>query len=172
MSKQDTHFFNVFSVVLGLLVVFMLLMFAFARYIGTKHQTAQIVADPMVLQEVAARIAVPARVAVAGEDNSALTIAPVTATPAGAGPALSVPKDGHEVFEQACTACHGAGIAGAPKAGDAAAWAPRRAKGIETLYKHSIEGFTGNAGVMPAKGGRTDLSDELIRAAVDHMLAM
>ena len=92
MSKQDTHFFNVFSVVLGLLVVFMLLMFAFARHIGGK-QSEQLVSDPMVLNEVAARIAVPARVAVAGQDNSALTIAPVTAT-TSAGPALAVPANG------------------------------------------------------------------------------
>jgi cytochrome c5 len=74
------------------------------------------------------------------------------------------------VYEQVCAACHGAGIAGAPKAGDAAQWAPRIAKGKDTLYKHALEGFQGSAGVMPAKGGRTDVPDDLIKASVDHIL--
>jgi cytochrome c5 len=62
---------------------------------------------------------------------------------------------------------------GAPAAGNAAAWAPRAAKGKATLYEHALKGFksTSPAG-MPAKGGRTDLSDELIKQAVDHLLAM
>ena len=110
----------------------------------------------------------PGRVAVAGVDNSALAIAP------GAGAmttAMAVLTDGPGVYEQVCGACHTGGIAGAPKTGDAAVWAPRIAQGKATLYKHAIEGYTGKAGVMPAKGGRTDLSDELIQAAVDHMLA-
>jgi cytochrome c5 len=77
---------------------------------------------------------------------------------------------GPEVVEGACSACHGEGIAGAPKMGDAAAWAPRISQGQDTLYKHAIEGFQGKAGIMPPKGGRTDISDELVRAAVDHMV--
>ncbi|HXS31059.1 MAG TPA: cytochrome c5 family protein, partial [Steroidobacteraceae bacterium] len=64
------------------------------------------------------------------------------------------------------------GIAGAPKAGDHAAWAPRIAKGKNTLYEHALKGFTGTAGVMPPKGGRTDVSDDLIKAAVDHMVSL
>jgi cytochrome c len=83
-----------------------------------------------------------------------------------------VPTTGDEVYEQACKACHGLGIAGAPKAGDSAAWGPRRSKGMPTLYDHAIKGFTGSDGVMPPKGGRTDLSDDLIKASLDHMLAM
>jgi cytochrome c5 len=171
VSKQDTHFFNVFSVVLGLLVVFMLLMFAFARHVGATHQRAQLRDDPMVMQGVEARTAAPVRVAVAGQDNTALTIAPVTAS-AGAGPALAIPEDGPAVYEAACKACHGLGIAGAPKAGDSAVWGPRVAKGKPTLYEHAVKGYTGTAGIMPAKGGRTDLSDELIEAAVDHMITL
>ena len=63
----------------------------------------------------------------------------------------------------ACMACHGAGVAGAPKIGDAAAWGPRIAKGADTLHKHAIEGFQGQAGFMPPKGGR----DRPLRQ-VDH----
>jgi len=170
VSKQDTHFFNVFSVVLGLLVVFAIIIFAFARYVGKHNQNVAVQSDPMLQQSIEARTAPPARVAVAGQDNSALAIAPVT-TAAG-GVVAATFKDGTEVFEGACKACHGAGLAGAPKAGDHAAWAPRIAKGKAMLYEHAIKGFNGQAGVMPPKGGRTDLSDDLIKQAVDHMVAL
>jgi len=71
----------------------------------------------------------------------------------------------------ACSACHTAGVAGAPKTGDKAGWAPRVAQGKDTLYKHAIGGFQGKMGVMPAKGGNTSLSDADVKAAVDYMLA-
>jgi cytochrome c5 len=171
VSKHDTHFFNTFSIVLGLLVVFALLIFALAHHMGYKHQFTALQTDPMVLQAIEQRTAIPSRVAVAGQDNTALVIHPVVAT-AGVVPVMAVPKDGTELYEVACKACHGVGLAGAPKVGDAAAWGPRIAKGKATLYEHAIKGFTGQAGVMPAKGGRTDVSDDLIKEAVDHIIAM
>lgn len=169
MSKQDTHFFNVFSLVIGILVVVAILLFALARVVAGKTQGQQILVEQQYVETVEDRIRPLARVAVAGQDNSALAIED---TRGGEGPSVAaVPKSGTEVYDQACVACHGAGIAGAPKMGDAAAWGPRIAKGKETLYKHAIEGFQGEAGLMPAKGGRPDIPDDLIRAAVDHMLA-
>jgi cytochrome c5 len=170
VSKHDSQFFNVFSVVLGLLVAFAILMFAIARYVGKHNQIEQVQNDPMLQQSVQQRTAAPVRVAVAGQDNTALKIAPVSSAAATA--VAVVFKDGTEVYEAACKACHGLGIAGAPKAGDPAAWAPRKAKGVNTLYDHALKGFTGTAGVMPPKGGRTDVDDALIKAAVDHMVAM
>jgi cytochrome c5 len=77
---------------------------------------------------------------------------------------------GEAVYESACTACHGLGVAGAPKSGDAGAWAARIAQGMEVLYAHAIEGYQGAAGIMPAKGGRVDLSDEQVNWAVDYMV--
>jgi cytochrome c5 len=145
-------------------------MFALARYVGKHEQVEQMRNDPLLQQSVGTRTAMPARVAVAGQDNSALKIAPVTAA-AGAATVVSF-KNGTEVFEGACKACHGLGIAGAPKAGDHAAWAPRIAKGKAMLYEHALKGFTGQSGTMPAKGGRTDLSDDLIKQAVDHMTSL
>ena len=170
MSKHDSHFFNVFSVVLGLLVAFAIGVFAFAHYIGEHEQVAHVLTDPSMQQSVEERLASPARVAVAGQDNSALTIAPVT-TAATATVAVTF-KSGTEVYENVCKACHGAGLAGAPKAGDKGAWGPRIAQGKPTLYEHALKGFTGKAGVMPPKGGRTDLSDELIKQAVDHIVTL
>ena len=78
---------------------------------------------------------------------------------------------GDQVYQQVCTACHGAAVAGAPKTGDKAAWGPRIAQGNDTLYKHAIEGFQGKAGFMPPKGGRTDLSDQSVRNAVDYLVS-
>lgn len=171
MSKHDSHFFNIFSVVLGLLVAFAIGVFALARYVGKHEQNVHVLKEPMLQESVEQRLASPARVAVAGADNSALTIAPVDASAAATAVAVTF-KDGAEVYEGACKACHGIGLAGAPKAGDAAAWGPRIAKGKPTLYDHALKGFTGTAGVMPPKGGRTDLSDDLIKQAVDHLVAM
>jgi cytochrome c5 len=62
-------------------------------------------------------------------------------------------------------------VAGAPKLGDKAAWGPRIAQGIDTLYTHSIKGFQGKAGMMPPKGGNMALSDADVKAAVDYMVA-
>jgi cytochrome c len=62
------------------------------------------------------------------------------------------------------------GIAGAPKIGDTAQWTPRLAKGKDVLYRNSIQGFLGETGMMPPKGGRMDLPEEMVRAAVDYMV--
>ena len=66
-----------------------------------------------------------------------------------------------------CSACHGTGLNGAPKAGDKAAWAPRIAQGKDTLYKDAITG----KGLMPPKGG-TSWPDATVRMAVDYMVSL
>ena len=76
-------------------------------------------------------------------------------------------KSGEEVYNGACVACHGAGIAGAPKTGDKAIWAPRIAQGMNVLYEHAIKGFK----AMPAKGGQAALSDDEVKASVDYQVA-
>jgi cytochrome c5 len=168
VSKQDTHFFNTFSLVIGILVAVAIALFALARVVAGETQEKQMISESQYVKGVDERLQPFARVAVAGQDNSALAIKPASNTPATAGPAM--PKDGNELFEQACKACHGPGIGGAPKAGDHAAWAPRIAKGKDVLYDHAIKGFTGSAGMMPAKGGRVDVADDLVKQAVDHMI--
>lgn len=99
--------------------------------------------------------------------------APAAAAPAAAAPAAEPAKvavDGQKVFNASCAACHGAGVAGAPKLGDKAAWAPRVKQGTAVLYEHAIKGFQGKAGMMPPKGG-SSASDEEVKAAVDYMAA-
>lgn len=174
MSKQDTHFFNTFSMVIGLLIVIAIGIFALARVVAGETQDKQVLEESQYLKSVAAHLEPVAKEAVAGADNSALAIKSDSGA-SGAGSASggpAVPKSGEETFQQVCSACHGAGIAGAPKAGDKSAWGPRIAKGKEVLYDHALKGFQGSSGVMPAKGGRADLSDDLVKAAVDHMVGM
>ncbi|WP_234414068.1 c(7)-type cytochrome triheme domain-containing protein [Ideonella sp. A 288] len=72
---------------------------------------------------------------------------------------------GKKTYDSACAACHASGIAGAPKVGDAAAWAPRIKTGIDALVNSALKG----KGAMPAKGGQTALPDAAVRAAVVHM---
>jgi len=91
--------------------------------------------------------------------GEACAAAPVAAAPAG-------PRNGDEVYSTKCFTCHASGAAGAPKFGDAAAWAPRVDQGIETLYTNALQGFNG----MPAKGLCMDFSDDEVKAAVDHIL--
>jgi cytochrome c5 len=170
VSKQDTHFFNTFSLVIGLLVVVALALFALARSVASETQEKQMLVESHYLKGVSERVQPFARVAVAGQDNSALKIEATSTAGAGAGPAP--PKTGDDLYEQACKACHGPGIGGAPKAGDAAAWAPRIAKGKDILYDHALHGFTGSAGMMPAKGGRVDVPDDIVKQAVDHIVGM
>jgi cytochrome c5 len=175
VSKQDTHFFNTFSVVIGLLIVVAIALFALARVVAGETQDKQVFEDAQYVKSVEAHLQPVEKVAIAGQDNSALAIkadAGAAGQAGSAGGGAAAPKSGDETFEQVCSACHGAGIAGAPKAGDKAAWGPRIAKGTEVLYDHALKGFQGSAGVMPAKGGRADLSDDLVKAAVDHMVDM
>jgi cytochrome c5 len=79
---------------------------------------------------------------------------------------VNAPKQllaGTEVYKAVCSACHDSGAAGAPKVGDAAAWAPRIGQGYETLVKHAVQGIR----AMPAKGGNPDLDEvEVARAVV------
>ncbi len=76
------------------------------------------------------------------------------------------PKSGEEVYQAACTTCHSIGMLGSPKTGDKAAWAPRIAKGKETLYTHAINGFNS----MPARGG-AELSDQEVKNGVDYLVS-
>jgi len=89
---------------------------------------------------------------------------------AGEAATAAAAAEGKKVYDTACFICHASGAAGAPKHGDAAAWEPRLTKGKEVLYDHAVNGFMGDHGLMPPKGGRTDLSDEQVRAAVDYMV--
>lgn len=101
----------------------------------------------------------------------ALAAAQTGQAPAKKAEAAATPdRDGQQVYQASCVACHDAGIAGAPKVGDKGQWAKRIAKGLDALYAGAVNGIQGSAGVMPAKGGNPALSDAEVRAAVDYMV--
>jgi cytochrome c5 len=162
-EASDSHFFNSFSVVLGILIVFAIILFAAARAIG-KKQLADQMADPLRIAAVEQNIAPLAHLAIAGKDNSALM---AMSEPKTESPAADIPKTGEEAYKQVCSGCHALGINGAPKIGDHAAWGPRILQGKETLYTHAI----GGKGKMPARGGTT-WPDPTIRLAVDYMVSL
>jgi cytochrome c5 len=114
--------------------------------------------DPSQPKPVADAPAAPAAVAAAPA-----AIPP--AAPAAAAKGGDAGK-GKSVYDATCQVCHTAGVAGAPKLGDKAAWAPRLKQGMETLYTSSLKGKN----AMPPKGGNLSLSDADVKAAVDYMV--
>ena len=93
---------------------------------------------------------------------AAMLAAATTAT-AAAPDAAKIEK----TYTTTCAACHGAGIMGAPKFGDKAAWKPRIAKGKPALYASAINGIK----MMPPRGGNPGLKDDELKAIVDYMVA-
>ncbi|MFN2643855.1 MAG: cytochrome c5 family protein [Burkholderiales bacterium] len=89
------------------------------------------------------------------------------ASAAAAKPAAGAAADGKKVFDSTCMACHATGVAGAPKLGDKAAWAPRVQQGMDTLLQSALKG----KGAMPPKGGNASLSDADVRAAIEFMVS-
>jgi len=114
----------------------------------------------------APRPAAPSKPA-AAQPDAADRAQPAPADEAAASAAKPDPAHGQQVYRQACAFCHDKGVAGAPKAGDAAAWGPRLAQGLDTLYASALQG----KGAMPARGGNPALADTDVKAAVDHLAA-
>ncbi len=130
------------------------------------------------LSSLLAVAAVSLTLVACGDKKPADAPAPVAApaaAPAPAPAAAPAPAPvaentvGKSVYGKTCAMCHAAGVAGAPKPGDKTEWGPRIAQGKDTLYKHAIEGYTGSKGMMPAKGGAANLTDDEVKAAVDYM---
>jgi cytochrome c5 len=122
---------------------------------------------------VAKRLAPVAKLAVDPNAPKAAPAAPAAApvAPAAIPPAPAAGAGGADAgkatYDATCAACHATGVAGAPKAGDKAAWAARLKEGKPHLYEHAIKG----KGAMPPKGGNTSLSDDAVKAAVDYLVA-
>jgi len=136
-----------------------------ANQSGAKFKEPEVKAAPAKTADAAA----PAAAAPAATQVAAAPAAAAAAPAPAAAPAASADV-GKKIYDSACVACHGAGVAGAPKLGDKAAWDDRIKQGSNVLYEHAIKGFQGKNGMMPPKGGST-ASDEEVKAAVDYMAA-
>ena len=114
--------------------------------------------------DIAERIKRVGDVCLEGAECLSKTVSPMVAAP------MVVAAGGASVesnFNKSCATCHNAGIAGAPKFADAAAWAPRVEKGMDTLYASTINGLPP---AMPQKGMCFSCSDDELRALVDYMV--
>lgn len=167
MSTHDKQFMDLFTLIIGILVAIAVGLGILAVVIGTRTQRESVRDTPEYREQVNRHLKPVGTVVLTGDAAATEQAAPAAAAPAP----VAAPLSGPQVFNTACNACHGAGIGGAPKAGDKAAWAPRIAQGIATLKKHALEGFQGKSGVMPAKGGFVNLSDAEISAGVDYMVS-
>jgi len=164
-AQQDAVFVRNFGLVLAGLTVIFVIIVILARVVYNKLGTPP---DSYTAQ-MDDRLAPIGQINISGETLALAGSAPAAADAAPAAPPVAS-GPGEAAYNKVCFACHAQGIAGAPKFGDAAAWEPRIAQGVDTLYKHSIEGFTGTAGMMPPKGGGVDLADDEVKAAVDFMV--
>lgn len=166
LRAQDRQFFDTFMLVLGILMGVAVGLFFLVRAISLDTQGEFVLEDPRVQEEIARRIEPVGEVVLTGSDELA-----------AAAEAVSEPEPveaeltGPQVYNSACNVCHAPpGVGGAPVFGDAEAWGPRLEKDYETLVRNALDGFQGDAGFMPAKGGRTDLSDEEVIDAVEYMV--
>lgn len=119
--------------------------------------------EPMDAEAIAERLKPVAKENIGEEQVAQAPVADETEDAAAEAGDDSV---GKQVVTQVCAVCHGTGMMNSPKVGNAADWAPRIEKGMDTLYDHAINGFN----LMPARGGNPKLSDDEVKAAVDYMV--
>ena len=165
--SRDQNFFDMYTLVIGALAAIALGIFVLAKEMSDRTQGVYTRDTAEYRAAVEERIKPVGQIYLPGDELQAS--APVVATLAVPEP-VATPMSGPEVYNSACLACHGAGVAGAPILGNQAQWAPRIAQGLEVMIGHAINGFSGAVGYMPAKGGRMDLSDDEVAAAVEYMV--
>lgn len=165
--NRDQKFFDMYSLVIGVLALFALGIYVGVTKLSDMTQGVYTTDSAEYQAAVAERIRPLGQVYLPGEEVAAdQPVVPAAEQPEPVATMLSGPQ----VYNEACIICHGAGIGGAPKIDDPALWTARVAQGNDVLYQHALEGYTGDAGFMPAKGARMDLSDDEVRAAVDYMV--
>lgn len=165
--KRDQKFFDMYSLVIGVLAIFALGIFVLAMKMSRVTQGVFTVETEEYQAEIRERMQPFGQVYLPGDDLAAASEQAAQAAPEPVATTLTGPQ----VYNEACIACHGTGIGGAPAIGDAGAWTARIEQGMGTLQQHAIEGFSGSAGYMPPKGGRLDLSDQEVRDAVEYMVS-
>jgi cytochrome c5 len=162
---EKSYATNVWTI-LGISVVLMLFIFLLVgHHYGIPDRVRM---DRAVMlgsgSNVAERIKPVAQVEVAPAETRRELVKSAAAAPAPS-------RNGQQIYQTTCVACHDAGIAGAPKLGDKSQWAKHIAKGRDALYASAVNGVQGSTGAMPPKGGNPALSNAEIRAAVDYMVA-
>lgn len=166
--KRDQKFFDMYSLVIGVLAAVTLGFFVLAMEIGDLTEKVFTGSSEEYLAAVNERLEPFGKVYLPGDDLSADG---PQVTEAAASEPVAAAMTGPQVYNEACIACHGSGVGGAPMLTDADDWAPRIEQGMDILRQHAIEGYSGSKGYMPPKGGRVDLSDEEVYAAIEYMVS-
>ena len=164
--NRDQKFFDMYSLVIGVLAAVGLAILILAMKMSDLTQGVYTRDADEYQAAVQERIRPFGEVYLPGEEQEAAVVVTAVNTPEPVATTMTGPQ----VYNSACNACHGAGIGGAPILGDTDGWTARLDKGDDVLHANAINGFAGEAGYMPPKGGRTDLSDQEIIDAVDYML--
>jgi len=162
--SQDKQFYSTFFAIMGGLAVLAIILVMIASNLTS--EVTEYKPDEVVLENIKP----VGQVNVADEATPAAAPAPAeAAATAAAGTAADVaqPKTGEQVYNSNCVACHGTGAAGAPKFGDAAAWAPRIAKGMDALLNSATNGLN----AMPPKGLCMTCSTDELRGAIEYMVS-
>lgn len=157
MAIKEQKFFNWFLVCTGILVGTIVSIIIFGNFIGTES-------DEQSHQETLNRLASMTAVVIEGEPEPTISHEPEASELVMAGV-----QSGEAIYNSVCSVCHSIGLAGAPTTSDES-WAARLAQGPDIIQQHVLNGYQGVLAIMPAKGGRTDLSDNEIISALDHML--
>jgi cytochrome c5 len=157
-----------YSLVIGALAIVSLGLLVLAMKVSENTQQVYKRDSAEYKAAVEERIRPVGQVILPGEEQ--LVAAPVIEVIEEPEP-VATAMSGPQVYNSACLACHGAGVAGAPITGNQGQWTDRIAQGLDVLKDHAINGFSGAVGYMPAKGGRMDLSDDEVAAAVEYMVS-
>ncbi|MBS7458096.1 cytochrome c5 family protein [Coralloluteibacterium stylophorae] len=167
MIREDLNFLKRFSMVIGMLVGVAVILIVMAMVV---QRAVPPEADPNAATRIEQRLK-PVGAVYAGATGAAAKAAAEEAARQAAASqvAFGGSTDGQTIYDGVCAACHGTGAGGAPTL-DPSHWTARIAKGMDTLHTHAIEGFQGEAGLMPAKGGMPSLTDEQVIATVDWMV--
>ncbi len=149
---SDREFLKYFAGIIGALAALTVVLIISANIIGAKPKTQKAAVNG---QQIAERIKPVGEVTLASSNPVVNALIP----------AAHAAADGKSVYEKSCKVCHDAGVAGAPKMGDKAAWAPRLKPGMDAVYANTLKG----KGAMPPKGTYTG-PDADVKAAVDYMV--
>ena len=165
-QEQDKIFFRNFTLTLAFIAAMMITFYIIADMVTDEGENAKTNVNTISVAELTKPVG---QVAVAGEESENTVVQnEIVADASAVGKSIN----GESVYNGLCVSCHGIAVLAAmvPQAGDAAAWEPRIKKGTDVLYASAINGYTGELGMMPAKGGNPALSDEEVKAAVDYII--
>ncbi|MBH32351.1 MAG: cytochrome C [Gammaproteobacteria bacterium] len=152
--QDDNQFITTFLGIMGVLVVIFFVIFVIAQVVVPDKLYSDRVHNNSVVERI--------------EPVGKLNYGKVSLSPSTTSKDTSAPlfSNGEEVYKAVCQSCHTTGVINAPLYGNKDSWGERINKDLSVLYQNAINGI----GAMPAKGGRPDISNKLVKSAVDYIV--